>query len=164
MDEVPPSTECPGLLSRFPGDSWGPLGWGGWSLTESTSYPSSSPISLHPNHLQTGRSQKGLRKKKEKEGSNWARQWRSKLDSQRTTLLSPLLLARRTAICTCPFKWWCWVFYLTHTQAEDKNQAWLETVLESMVAHGCVSHRIQAQTPWFSEVEVLSQLQRRQSV
>lgn len=28
MDEVPPSTECPGLLSRFPRDSWGPLRWG----------------------------------------------------------------------------------------------------------------------------------------
>lgn len=70
MDEVPPSTECPGLLSRFARDSWGPLGWGRLGLTESTSYPSSSPISLHPNHLQTGRSQKGLREKKEKEGSN----------------------------------------------------------------------------------------------
>lgn len=28
MDEVPPSTECPGLLSRFARDSWEPLGWG----------------------------------------------------------------------------------------------------------------------------------------
>lgn len=28
MDEVPPSTECSGLLSRFPRDSWGPLRWG----------------------------------------------------------------------------------------------------------------------------------------
>lgn len=163
MDKVPPSTEC------LPGSLWphgDPLrGQVQPSILSVQVFLQSSSLYLNlPSPWSsTNREEREEAKWGEREeGSSWAKQWRSELGSQKPSFCLPLLPARGAWNLHMPFQWESYI--LGTPEQMIRTKAMPENILESMVAHGCIRHIIQAQTPWSFLGEALSQLQERQLV